>query len=250
MKRRRSIAILTAGVWVLCLNGSALAGGQSASYTFQTQSLAPLGQSRTFEVTGGITPTGCTFQATQVRLPAGVDRWEVRDLGIDLRRCMKLVEEGVPPVIDDASPDLATEKSALDSVSAAAGPTALATLVTHSGYASARFENIFGQTLAKDTTRITWGISGSCVTAGNASGEWTWNTVGYSLSFKGGGSDYSCSREHGYTWSTFQNNASNCSIVFSYVHAYGWNDGTISGSRTDSATCVPLWEHFDVVRTT
>lgn len=163
-----------------------------------------------------------------------------------MKTSTKLVEEGLPsePPVNDAD----TTVTAAIGGSVSEGD-ALA-IVTHSGYASARFENIFGQTLTKDTTHVTWSMSGGCVTGGSVFVEWTWNHAYYSLDSNGGTQTRSCSQQSGQTWSTFRNNISGCRIWFNWVNASGNNNGTISGSRSDSAQCAPVWEHFDVVQTT
>jgi hypothetical protein len=94
------------------------------------------------------------------------------------------------------------------------------------------------------------GISGGCVTSGSVFGEWTWNHVAFSLESNGGTQSRSCSQQFGQTWSTYRNNISGCRIWFSAVNAWGKSNGTITGTRTDSAQCAPVWEHFDVVQTT
>jgi hypothetical protein len=239
---------LTAGLLVLGTAMPAVAGQPTVRYTTQTVKLAPFEQSRTFTLKGRSTSAGCAFSYPDVTVPAGSDRWQVRDIGIDLSTCTKLVEEGVPTVSSaDSDPALTTVSSSVGNQTKPASPAAL---VTHSGYASARFENIYGQTLTKDTTHITWGISSGCVTDGSVMGEWTWNHVYYSIVSNNGSESRTCSRELGTTWSSFRNNISGCIITFTAVRAYGWNDGTISGNRDDSSGCAPVWEHFDVVKTT
>jgi hypothetical protein len=251
LARRSATLFVLSGLLVLSFAGPVQATVRQPTFTTQQVELPPLQESHVFVISGRSTSSGCLFTYPELRLPAGELRWEVRDIGVDIATCTKLVEEGLPPSQEVADNSLTTISTALHETQIANGqPLALPSVVTHSGYASARFENIFGQTLTKDTTQITWGISSGCVTAGSVYGNWSWNSVYYSLVSNSGSEDRTCSREHGNTWSSYRNNISGCTITFTAVNAYGWNDGTMSGNRNDSAQCSPVWEHFDVVQTT
>jgi hypothetical protein len=225
----------------------ALGAKPAPEYVFQNVQLAPFDRSHTFVLKGKATSEGCVYSYPDVTLPADAPAWQVRDLGVDMKTCTKLVEEGIPtkPSVDDADTTVTAAIGGSDSAG-----SVVAAVVTHSGYTSARFENVFGQTLTKDTTHVTWGISGGCVTAGSVYGEWTWNHVYYSMESNGGTENRTCSRQFGQTWSTFRNNISGCRIWLTWVNALGNSNGIVTGSRSDSAQCSPVWEHFDIVTTT
>jgi hypothetical protein len=66
----------------------------------------------------------------------------------------------------------------------------------------------------------------------------------------GGTDSVTCSKYTGETYSTFTKSMSNCYHYFHYVRAFGWNNGSITGSYSEQATCGPVWFHSEVVKTT
>jgi len=245
---RRLVPAIAIAV-LLAAQASVAAGNSAPRYVRQQVQLAPFERSHVFTLQGRSTATGCDYSYPDVTMPVDVQRWQVRDIGVDITTCTKLVEEGVPTASDDAITDTIVTARIGGSAPASLAPASLA-IVTHSGYAGARFENIYGQTLTKDTTYVTWGISSGCVTSGSTYGEWTWNSVYYSLVSYGGSESRTCARELGETYSTYRNNISGCRSYFYWVQALGKSDGSIGGNRGDASECAPVWEHFDVVRTT
>lgn len=115
---------------------------------FQDAQLAPFDRSTTYVLEGKPTPDGCAYTYPDFTVPADVDRWQIRDLGIDPKRCIKLVEEGVPTVDEvseaDASVTAVIDTSAAPSAESTDGTAAV---TPASGYAHAWFENFLGQTL-------------------------------------------------------------------------------------------------------
>jgi hypothetical protein len=150
-----------------------------AEFIFQDAAPAPFEQSTTYVVVGERTKeSGCAYTYPEFRMPADVERWQVRDLGIDPERCLKLVEEGMPTDEDpltgvDASisEDVASSDGE-PSAAAAVGDAAVASVA--SGYSRAWTEDVAGWDVSVDTTWISFTYSGSCVTGGNASASWSW----------------------------------------------------------------------------
>lgn len=120
---------------------------------FQDEPPAPFERSTTYVVVGERTKEGCAFTYPEFRMPPDVDRWQVRDLGIDPERCLKLVEEGLPTEDD---PLEGLDASVSDDLGGASGGQMLAATTPASGYAHAWFENVLGQdmtnTLARDSS--------------------------------------------------------------------------------------------------
>lgn len=168
----------------------------------------------------------------------------MRDVGIDDRSCTKLVEEGIPaqPTQVPKSLDSTTKFLGRE------GPELLAA-TTASGYAHAWFENIIGQSLTSDTTYLTWSYSGGCVTSSSSYGDWAWNHgYGWGIVSYNGSRTQTCAQAVGTTWSTFK--AGGCYQYYNSVKAIGKSNGSFTGSRSDSATCGPVWEHFQPQKTT
>jgi hypothetical protein len=219
-------------------------------YVYQDVQLAPFDLSRTYTVTGKRTPAGCSYTYPDFVMPPDVDRWAVRDLGIDQERCAKVVEEGMPQAGDTGAGGDAAVSVVLGSVASAMSAVS-ASAIPASGYSRAWFENFLGQTLTSDRTYLTWAYNGSCVVSGSTYGEWTWNTVYYSIVSYAGTQNLTCSRYFGDTWSTYRNNLNgSCYHYYYHVRVYGWYNGSITGSRSDYANCGPVWEHFEVKKTT
>lgn len=217
----------------------------AAASTFQYQKgpLQPLQQSRIYRVHGTPTTAGCRYTYPAMRVPRTVRIWQARDIAIDDASCTKLVEEGAP--LDQATP-------ADNARAAGVGGAALlpAAGTTASGFAHAWFENFVGQTLTSDKTYLTWSYSGGCVTGSSTYGGWDWNYgYGWSLASNNGSRSQICARATGSTWSTF-NGLNGCHEYYYYVNAVGDASGGFTGTRSDSATCGPVWEHFEYVKTT
>jgi hypothetical protein len=249
------MALLGAVVLTTFGGGMAQAKGPASDdpvFIFQDVTLAPFERSTTYVVVGERVPDGCAYTYPDFTVPADVERWQIRDLGIDPKRCVKLVEEGVPTDDEvseaDSSLTAVIDTSSAPSTESAAG---VAAVTPASGFAHAWFENFLGQTLTSDTTYLTWAYNGSCVVDGNSSGQWSWNSVYFSIVSYSGTGNLTCARYFGDTWSTFRNNLNgSCYHYFYHVRAYGWWDGDFTASRSDYANCGPVWEHFDYRRTT
>lgn len=121
----------------------ALGAKPAPEYVFQDVQLAPFERSHTFVLKGKATSDGCVYSYPDVTLAPDVPAWQVRDLGVDMRTCTKLVEEGIPTElsVDDADTTVTAAIGGADPAG-----SVVAASVTHSGYASARFENIRAMT--------------------------------------------------------------------------------------------------------
>lgn len=240
---RRTAIALTAAL-ALAIIPMTSAAGTEPHFVYQQGSLAPFLDSHTYLVQGTATPSGCSFSYPALDPPIGATHWQARDVGVDQKTCTKLVEEGVP-----TGPQ--PETGSLSSLSRSFGTEGSATITssTASGYAHAWFENIVGQSLTSDTTYVTWSYGGGCVLTSGSSGNWSWNYgYGWGLVSNNGSRSQTCAQVTATTWSTFR--AGNCYEYYYSVVAIGRSDGSFTGNRSDSATCGPVWEHFDFQKTT
>jgi hypothetical protein len=254
----RQIATTLGTALLVTLLFSAPVAAARVHFLYQDTQLAPFQRAITYVVNGKRTPTGCTYTYPDFVIPADVDRWQVRDVGIDPEQCVKLVEEGVPTIETALEGDSAASLPIGDSDSGAA-MVGTASIFVASGYARAWFEDLPGWDVTSDKTYISWTYNGSCATAGSASGEWSWIAgTGWQLvsGSNGGTANLTCSRYFADTWSTMKNSAfcpwTTIWTYYYHVRIYGWYNGTVTGSRSDSTTgglCLPLWEHFEVKKT-
>lgn len=249
MMRRLTAAVLIAVSMAVPSTG--VDAATEPQFVFQAAELPAFEDPTVYQLRGRRNAAGdCQYTYPQPRMPGTAERWAVRDLGIDDRRCIKLVEEGSPP--GDASLAPADEGVATDVATLATSPTIqefAATATVSSGYHKVWFENIAGQLLTGDTTYLTWSWNGSCATSGSTYGGWDYNyAYGWGLIGKGGTNALTCSRYTGETWSTFGNGS--CRHWYSYVRAFGaWNGG-FTGSKSASSNCGPVWLHADIKKTT
>lgn len=191
--------------------------------------------------------TGCSYKYPKTVRPAWASEWEVRDIGIDRARCMKLVEEGVPTSTTAATGTALTTSVGSSSGAPAGGASIQSTL---SGYAENWWEDFVGKTVTKDRTDVTWQFDGSCATGGSTNGTWSWFAdSGWVLDSNGGSNNTYCSYHLGETYSSFHNTAF-CGYtvysVYSFVRFYGYYNGTWNGARSSyvSSSCLPLYEHY------
>ncbi len=241
---RRILVGLVTGL-SLALSTVPPAAAAGPHFVYQQQGhLSPFTSSRTYILPGRPTPTGCAYSYPEIEVPAGIDHWQVRDVAIDQGRCVKLVEEGVPTVSEAAATSMASTTASFG------GDGVLSATTTASGYAHAWFENIFGQSLTSDTTYLTWGYSGGCVTSSSSYGDWAWNYgLGWGLVSNSGSRSQACAQVSATTWSTFSG-LLGCYQYYYSVTAIGRGNGSFTANRSDSATCGPIWEHFDYQKTT
>ncbi len=240
---KRTILSAVAGI-ALALSSVAPATAAEPHLVYQQVKLSPFINSRTYVLTGRPSATGCTYAYPAIEIPDGIDHWQVRDVAVDPDECVKLVEEGVPTAAESPGAAMASTTLPLGAEGQAATAATAA-----SGYAHAWFENVFGQSLTSDTTYLTWAYSGGCVTSSSSYGDWSWNYgYGWGLVSNNGSRSQSCAQVTATTWSTFRNGS--CYEYYYSVTAVGKSNGGFTGSRSDSATCGPIWEHFDYQKTT
>jgi hypothetical protein len=253
MYRQRTIGFVVALLASLCGPGTAAA---DSGFLYQTDRPAPLANGRTYDLVGVRTPSGCSYSYPALHVQRDQTRWEVRAVGLDLAGCRMQIEEGVPNESDLVIPAPKLEEKVQPS-QAVISPL-LATSSVASGWTSAWFEDGAGIHVTQDTTYISWSYSGSCVSGGSASGQWTWDSL-FTLVSHGGTNSYSgCSYFLGDTWSTMKTISLPCpwTTVWTYyyhVRSYGWKDGSF-GANYDSNwaqnNCVfPLWPHWSYAKT-
>ena len=267
--RGKRLPVVVAGAVLLTLfsGGLAEAKGPVADqpeFIFQDVKLAPFEDSKTYIVVGERVPDGCAYTYPDFTVPADVDRWQIRDVGIDPKRCMKLVEEGVPTVeeVSDADSSLTQVIDASSSLPIGSSQAPSAVTSVASGFAHAWYEDLPGWDVTSDKTWISWTYNGSCATAGSSSAEWSWIAgTGWRLvsGTNGGTHSLTCSRYFADTWATMTNTdfpLCPWATFFTYyyhVRAYGWYNGTLTGSRSDylvtDGLCLPLFEHFEYIKT-
>jgi hypothetical protein len=231
---------------ILLASAVSSASAVQGDFVYQQGQRAPFERAHTYLLRGVKTTEGCSYTYPPFRPPAGVSLWESRDLAVDDTSCLKIVEEGIPASAAFDTSGLATRTGAVSDASVVplAGSTA-------SGYAHAWYENLFGQSLTSDTTYLTWSYSGGCVTGSSTYGEWSWNTgYGWSLTSNNGSRTQTCAKVTGRTWSTYTLGGGSCHHYYTAVDAVGDASGGFTGSRSDSANCGPVWEHFQYLKTT
>lgn len=251
--RRPALAILSAVALCAVLVPGAAA---STDFTYQSSPPAPFTDSRTYVLHGTRTAEGnCSYKYPDVHVPKGTTRWEVRALGINPATCTMLVEEGVP-----TTSDLPIPKNQMSApVGPAIAPPAIDTVSSvASGYTSAWYEDAAGIHVTQDTTYISWNYTGSCVSGGSSSGQWSWDSL-FTLVSHGGTNSYNgCSYFLGDTWSTMKTISLPCpwTTVWTYyyhIRSYGWKDGSFGASHDDNWAqngCVlPLWPHWGYAKT-
>jgi hypothetical protein len=257
----RSLRLCAAVLLVLPTLTGASAEANDSGFIFRRVAPEPMLDARTFVLVGTRTNAGCEFHyPILVATPEDPVR-EQRDLGVDLKSCQKLVEEGVPT--NEWTPTLGghatkvlgrTTSGRVPGVAAPALGNGIA-----SGYAKVWWEDCCTLTTSYDISYLSWTFSAGCVTGYSASGEWGWDSGNFwYLVSNGGTSSMGCSRALADTWSTMRNDrfCSPATVVTYYplVRASGWYDGTISEegwdqSHTDTGCPLPLFRNH-VVRIT
>lgn len=233
----------------------AVAGPPAPQFIFQDKQPTPLLDSHTYVLRGTVEASGsCTYAYPPLKVPAGAERWEVRALGIDPANCAMLIEEGVPSAVDFPTAD----NTLAAPVGAAGHAEAQAASSVASGYTSAWYEDAAGIHVTQDTTYISWNYTGSCVSGGSSSGQWSWDSL-FTLVSHGGTNSYSgCSWFMGDTWSTMKTISLPCpwTTVWTYyyhIRTYGWKDGSVTASHSDNwaqnGCPLPLWPHWGYAKT-
>jgi hypothetical protein len=232
----------------------AQAASPADDYLRQDGLLIPLANSSTFVLVGTSTKSGCRYPVPEIRLAAGQTRWEIRAIGVDAANCRMLMEQGVPP--DEEL--MQSGNSVVAAVGQADGTKvagAVALTSVASGYATAWFEDVAHLHVTEDRTNIAWQYTGSCISSGSATGQWSWDSL-FTLVSHGGTSSYNACRYFlGDTWSTMKSGLCPWTTVWTYyyhVRAYGWNDGSFGGNYDDllvDNNCAPLFPKFAANKT-
>src|SRR5258705_8914859 len=231
--------------------------GSGDGFVHQSKAPAPLLSRTTYIVPGTKTADGGHYTYPGLRLRASETTRVQRDVGIDQANCRKLVEEGVPTT-SEAAPGADARIS--QPVGHQSGTTrAGISEVGHSGFTKIWWVDQPGYLVNQDETIISWIVSGSCVTQGNASGDWEWRSgTGWQIVSYGGTDDRTCTRYKGETWATYKNpvfcvGQPTVYTYYYYVRAYGWSTGNpwITGTwSSDSVNdCLTLYERHQVSQT-
>jgi hypothetical protein len=182
--------------------------------------------------------------------------WELRSIAIDLDKCAKLMEEGVPTSPTETPKGSAVyrledQSASLDST---VGEQQMALASTRAAWQKVEWKDIVGISVNSDTTEIEWTYNGTDVTSGQVSGFLTWNdstrwklVYGYHSGYLQPAGDY----YRGNTWSKFKNSwfCSPLPTVYTYYYhnkMWGHPDGHATRSQSSDTIdeCLPL--HFDV----
>lgn len=251
------VLLLPPGPWP-----TSVASADTPEFQYQRGAQPPLEVHRTYRVAGKRVGIACAYQYPTFSNPPGVAAWEVRDIGIDTQRCIKLVVEGVPTSLTSPSGD-SSLTSSYRSRAGRGAPTSrvpgqqrplLATRAT--GFTDVWWEDVVGALLTRDRTYVTWEYNGTCATGGATDGFWEWQAgTGWYLYASGGSNTTNCSYHLGETNSEFRN-PSFCSpdTVFTnyyYVQFRGYYDGSYGGSSSSDTIyeCAPVYRYGRVVRT-
>ena len=210
----------------------------------------------------------CQFDGPVVALAPNEDAMEVRQIAIDNSNCSTVWERGVPPLSeqqkttgDSSASGLATEAATTMATNLASGTDlmALAASGSGSGYERAWHTDGPGLTVNSLQSNISWAWNGSCVTSSSGSYNTTW------LSNTGWEPPYgissvisrSCANARVTSAATFKNTGFCWPItVYAYysgIQVTGGYNGGISGGVSQVQTtgaCLPLYEHWQLVRVT
>lgn len=230
-------------------------------YQYQQGKRAPIEIHRTYTVVGTRAGAACAYRYPAIVTPRGFVAWEVRDVGVDTQRCVKLVVEGIPASLEAAGGDTRVTETYGDvrpGTRPARGPGLQRpfAVTRKSGYTDVWWEDLAFLLLNRDKTLVIWDFDGVCATGGATTGKWEWQSgTGWYLYSNGGSNTTYCTYHLGETYSEFRNN-SFCSpdVVFTdyyYVHFRGYSDGTAGGSYSSDTIyeCAPVFRYVRVVIT-
>lgn len=233
------------------------ADAQSGDFVRQTVTPPPLRQAHTFTVTGQRVKGGCLYQYAEMRSPTGVPAWEVRDIAVDMARCVKIVEQGVPTVFTQRIADsMISRRIGLNGKSSKSPGLARPALANrYSGYTQVWWEDGAGWMLTQDRPDVTWDFDYGCALGGSTDGQWWWQAgTGWRLDSSGGSNTTYCYYHKGETWSSMSNSGfcPGGAIVrndYHYVRFNGYYNGTWDGDQSSAVMneCLPLYRWWRVV---
>lgn len=230
--------------------------------------LYPLANSTKWLAQGTRAGALCQFDGPAVALAPNEIAVEVRQIAIDNSNCTTVWERGVPPLSEQqkttgesSAAGLATEANTATTTSfeAAADVVALAASGSGSGYEKAWHTDGPGLVVNSLKSNISWAWNGSCVTSSSGSYNTTWrNSTGWEPPY--GISSVisrSCANARVTSAATFKNTGFCWPItVYAYysgIQVTGGFNGGISGGVSQVQTtgaCLPLYEHWQLVRVT
>lgn len=204
------------------------------------------------------------FNSPTIHLESSQRAMEVRQIAIDSSTCQTVWEMGEP------YNDLQLRRSEIalhteNSIDRApnseflAGNAAAASSGSSSAYSRAWHEDVGGFTVNWVKSNISWSWSSGCVQqSAGSTGWWWWTFTGWNPAYgKSSTISRSCSYARVLSAGKF-NNYTFCrpltvTAIYKDISIVGWHDGSVTGypsvSRT-TATCLPLYEHFEIVRVT
>lgn len=255
-------ALLTALVLTLGFAPQVTAGNpnQTGDYVYQERTPKPLKNAKRSVLQGTRNADGsCHYEYPETSVAAAGGVIEVRDIGIDAKKCRKLIEQGEPSELP-GEPGEGEERitDTIDDSASTESALTLAATSTASGYNWTWWEDVLGIKMTQVRTNISWSYNGSCAQTGSTSGEYYWAYgTGWSIVSYSGSEYETCSYYRGQSVATYKN-TSFCwplPTVYTYyyhVRAFGQENGSITATRsTDSKDeCAPFWMHYQVRKVT
>jgi hypothetical protein len=199
---------------------------------------------------------GCTFTPPKLTLAPSERAIQADQISLNTANCTAVWQIGTPTDLANASPpDLST----LRAVGAVGESSPGVALTSSSGDMQGWLEDVVGLTLTRDRTYLSWDWDGSCTysVGGSAAHYWSSESGWETPWGTGVWTSQDCTLATAWSQGTFRNQGfcwpSTVMSYYSGVTARGCWDGTLGGS-IDSAyntgSCLPLWQHQQLVRTT
>lgn len=229
----------------------------TSGYDFsQRLDVPPLIDSREWVLVGTKLDNGaCRYKYPEVEEVLPDSGWVVRSIAIDMDKCAKLIEEGVPTYLSESPKGSTVLQLGGESSAAEAGGEGLMALVsTRAAWQKVEWKDFANISVNSDTTEIEWTYNGSDVTSGQVSGWITWNSstnwvpfYAYHEGFLQSAGDF----YRGNTWSKFGNNwfCQPLPTVYTYYYynrMWGHPGGTATRSQSSDSIDECLRLHFDV----
>lgn len=252
LRRSAYKAAASLGVSVALLASAALSSASAAdpgTFEFVRDAVPPLRNSQTWVLTGKkLADGGCQYRypmAGETAIPA--DGWALRVIAVDMSRCRKLMEEGTPTQLPDASGLVAVS----DTIGGSEGTSVTAAAASTKGaWLFLGYRDIANLLLTADVTQINWTYNGSTVSGGSATGVWklftptNWQLDSKSLTqLYGPGNSY----YRGQTTSTMSNDICPGDQLtytkYFYNRVWGHPNGTATRSYSTDAVneCLPFF---------
>jgi hypothetical protein len=234
---------------------AALAGDATGGYDFTRRpDVAPLLGAREWVLTGTKLANGaCRYRYPDVSAVPPESGWAIRSIGVDMDKCAKLMEEGIPTSLPETPKGGTLVELGGDGLAADTEGEQAAVASTRAAWQKVVWSDLINLPVNWDATEIEWTYSGGNVTSGNVSG-WVWGSsathwqivYAYHEQFLHAQGDFF----RGNTWSKFKNDWFCWPLPTVYTYYYynkmwGHPDGTATRSQSSDSVDECLILHFD-----